>query len=165
MPLYNAEEFLYEAIDSVLKQTFRDFEFLIIDDSTDRSYEIAKSFSDSRIRIIKNNPPLGMRKSSNIGIREAKGKYIARMETDDICAPNRLEKQYRFMEEHPEVTVSGCLIEVFGNEKGVWRFPATDEEIKAALIWGISIAHPSTFMRRDFLMKGNFFYNEEGFSY
>ena len=165
MPMYNSEEFIREAIDSIITQTFTDFEFLIIDDSSDKSYEIVKSYSDPRIRIIKNSPPLGLRKSSNLGIREAKGKYIARMESDDIAFPNRLEKQFKFMESHPKVTVSGCYIETFGNETGVWKFPLTDAEIKAGLIWGITIGHPTSFFRREFLLSEKLFYNEDGFSY
>ena len=165
MPLYNSEEFLAEAIQSVLKQTFSDFEFLIVDDSNDRSYEIAKSFSDSRIRIIKNNPSLGLRKSSNIGIREAKGKYIARMEADDIALPHRLKTQYEFMESHQDISVSSCYMEAFGAEKGIWSYPLTNDEIKAGLLWGITFAHPACFMRKNFLLDNNFFYNEVGFPY
>lgn len=167
MPLFDAKEYLAEAIESILNQTFTDFEFLIIDDSSDGSYEIAKSYEakDKRIRVIKNNPPLGLRKSSNLGIKEAKGKYIARMEADDISLPNRLEKQLAFMENNPEVDVSGCFLQLFGQQNGQWTYPLDDEEIRAGLIWGITIAHPTTFMKRSFLIEGNHYYNPDGLSY
>ena len=167
MPLYNAKDFLSEAIESILNQTFDDFEFLIIDDSNDGSYEIAKKFEaqDNRVRVIRNEPPLGLRKSSNIGIKEAKGTYIARMEADDISMPNRLEEQVHFMKTNPEVDISGCNIKLFGNESGFWTYPQTDDEIKAGLIWGITVAHPTTIMKRDFLINGNHFYVEDGLPY
>jgi glycosyltransferase involved in cell wall biosynthesis len=167
MPLYDAKDFLAEAIESVLNQTFSDFEFLIVDDSSDGSYEIAKAYAekDSRIRIIKNDPPLGLRKSSNLGIKEAKGEYIARMEADDISLSNRLELQLKFMYDHPEVDVSGCFLQLFGNQDGQWTYPLSDKEIKAGLIWGITIAHPTTFMKRSFLVEGNHYYNPDGLPY
>jgi len=167
MPLYDAKDYLAESIESILNQSYTDFEFLIIDDSSDGSYEIAKKYEeiDKRIRVIKNNPPLGLRKSSNLGIREAKGKYIARMEADDISLPNRFEKQLAFMEANPNVDVSGCFLQLFGQQDGQWTYPLNDEEIKAGLIWGITIAHPTTFMKRSFLVEGNHYYNPYGLSY
>lgn len=167
MPLYDAKEFLAEAIESILNQTFQDFEFIIVDDSSDGSYDIAKKYAeqDARIKLIKNNPPLGLRKSSNIGIKEAKGKYIVRMEADDISLPERLERQYEFMESNPNVDVSGCYLQLFGRDKSKWKYYINDDEIKAGMMWGITIAHPTTFMKRDILINKKLFYREEGFPY
>ena len=91
MPVYNAEEYLVEAIESVLNQTFRDFEFLIINDgSTDRSEKIIKTFTDERIRYIRNSKNLKIVQTLNKGLALAKGIYIARMDADDISLPLRL---------------------------------------------------------------------------
>ena len=104
MSVYNGAKFLAEAIDSILAQTFTNFEFIIIDDaSSDDSLHIINSYKDARIVLIQNNKNIGLTKSLNIGIAKAKGKYIARMDADDISMPKRLEKQFDFMEEHPRI--------------------------------------------------------------
>ena len=109
MPTYNTQiSILREAVDSILNQTFSDFEFIIIDDgSANDTYEYLKSIPDKRIKIIKNDTNIGITKSLNIGFRAARGKYIARMDSDDIAFPDRFEKQYAFMESHPDVFVCG----------------------------------------------------------
>ena len=101
MSVYNGAKFLAEAIDSILAQTFTDFEFIIIDDtSSDDSLQVINSYKDARIVLLQNTKNIGLTKSLNIGIAKAKGKYIARMDADDISMPKRLEKQFDFMEEH-----------------------------------------------------------------
>ena len=112
MPTYNTEvSILKEAVDSILNQTFGDFEFIIIDDgSTNNSVEYLKSLQDQRVKIIRNDTNIGITKSLNIGLRAAKGKYIARMDSDDIAFPDRFEKQYAFMESHPDVFVCGAKV-------------------------------------------------------
>lgn len=167
MPLYNSKDYISEAIESILNQSFSSFEFIIVDDSNDGSYDIAQSYAmkDKRIKLIKNDPPLGLRISSNIGLKEAKGKYVIRMEADDISLPDRIEKQYNFMEDNPQVDVSGCFLQLFGQSEEQWKYPLEHSAIKAGLIWGITIAHPTTIMKREFLLKGGFFYNEVGLPY
>lgn len=110
MSTYNTPvSFLKEAVDSILNQTFRDFEYIIIDDgSNDDSLEYLHSLSDPRIRIIRNEKNIGLTKSLNIGFRAARGKYIARMDSDDISFPERFEKQLAFMEKHPDVIACGA---------------------------------------------------------
>ena len=105
MPVYNTQAgFLAEAVESILNQTFGEFEFLIVDDCSTlkETTEYLNSLDDPRVKIIRNHENLGITKSLNIGIREAAGKYIARMDSDDISLPQRLEKQYAFMETHPD---------------------------------------------------------------
>jgi len=103
MPVYNAERFLREAIDSILAQSLQHFEFLIIDDgSTDSRVEIIRSYTDSRIRFIQNEKNLGISATLNKGIELSKTELIARMEADDISYPNRLEKQYEYFLTHPD---------------------------------------------------------------
>ena len=118
MPTYNTQiSILKEAVDSILNQTFCDFEFIIIDDgSTNDTYEYLKSIPDERIKIIKNDTNIGITKSLNIGFRAAKGKYIARMDSDDIAFPDRFEKQYAFMESHPDVFVCGTQVSYFNDK-------------------------------------------------
>ena len=107
MPTYNAEKYLKEAIDSILNQTFTDFEFLIIDDnSKDKTKKIIGKYNDKRIKLIK-GPQKGLAAALNCGIKKAQGKYIARMDADDISLPARLEKQVNYLEAHPEITVLG----------------------------------------------------------
>ena len=113
IPVYNASPFLRECIDSILAQTFIDFEILIVDDgSTDNSSDIVLSYTDSRIRLIKKNHDyIG---SLNLLLREARGKYIARMDADDIMLKERLQIQYDFMEKHKDVDILGSAMQCFG---------------------------------------------------
>ncbi len=110
MSVYNGQKFLNEAIESILSQTFKAFEFIIVDDgSTDNSLEIIKSYAkiDKRIRIIKNKKNLGLTKSLNKALSAAKAKYIARQDSDDVSLPERLEKQYCFLETHKSYGLVG----------------------------------------------------------
>ena len=118
MPVYNAEKYLKESIESILNQTFTDFGFLIVNDgSTDTSLEIIKSYDDKRIRIINNEENMGLTKSLNKAVKQAHGDYIARQDADDISLPNRLELQFEFLEKHPEVALLGTGVYVI-NENG-----------------------------------------------
>lgn len=106
MPMFNASRYLRESIDSVLAQTFADFEFLIADDgSTDDSVDIVESYSDPRIRLIKR--PHDYIATLNFLLAEARGKYIARMDADDVMLPHRLKTQFDYMEAHPGVDLLG----------------------------------------------------------
>ena len=113
MSCYNASKTLAEATDSILKQTFRDFEFIIVDDgSADNTLEILKKYQqdDNRISIIANNHNLGLAASLNVGIKSAKALLIARMDADDIAFPNRLEEQVDFLRQYPNVDILGTGI-------------------------------------------------------
>jgi glycosyltransferase involved in cell wall biosynthesis len=118
MPVYNAEKFLSEAIDSILSQTYRNFDFLIIDDgSTDRSAEIVRSYNDPRIRFIQNEKNLGISATLNKGIDLARTDLIARMDADDISYPKRLQKQYEYMLVHPECALLSTWCKVVTEDK------------------------------------------------
>ena len=118
MPMYNtAVPFLKEAVESILNQTFGDFEFIIIDDgSTNDSPAYLDALTDPRIRIIRNKENIGITKSLNLGFRAAQGKYIARMDSDDISFPERFEKQVAFMDSHPDVIACGTRIANLGTQ-------------------------------------------------
>lgn len=155
LPAYNAEKYLREAIDSILAQTYTNFELLVINDgSTDKTEEIILSYSDSRIRYIKNEENLKLIKTLNKGIDLARGKYIARMDADDISLPCRLEKELDFMEKHPDI--SACSSKVYhlrGNEikKGHFYPSVTPEGCAFCSIFRTPLSHPSSFFRTDVL--------------
>lgn len=122
MSVYNSEKFLPEAIESILYQSFKDFEFIIINDaSEDNSFNIIKNYAkeDRRIKVISNKENIGLTKSLNLGIEKAKGKYIARMDSDDISLPQRLEIQYNYLRKHPNIELLGSgilMIDSNGNK-------------------------------------------------
>ena len=162
MPVYNGKKYLEEVIKSILNQTFRDFEFLIIDDgSTDNSVEIMGLFNDARIRIERNKTNLGLIKTLNKGFGLSKGKYIARMDCDDISLPKRLSVQVNFMEKHPEIGVCGSWIKVIGLKKFINKYFQKHEELKANLLFSTSFAHPSVIIRKELIDKYNLEYDEQ----
>lgn len=157
MPVYNGERYIREAIESILNQTFTDFEFLILNDgSTDRSVEIIESYSDSRIRLIHNEKNLKLIATLNIGIMFARGEYLARMDCDDVSLPQRLEKQVEFLDNHPDVGIVGTgfqLIDSFGRTLGVpVRFPSEHKVLQWALYFYSPIVHPSVMMRKEVIL-------------
>ena len=151
MPAYNTEKYIKEAIDSILEQTFADFEFIIIDDgSTDSTAEIIRSYHDCRIKYIKNVKNAGIVFSLNRGLDIARGEYIARMDADDISLPKRFEKQTAYMDEHLDIAVCGTAIEMFCDNKVIGRrFPSSEpEKLKEDLFFSCGVAHPSVMMRK-----------------
>lgn len=147
MPIFNGEKYLKEAIESILNQTFTDFEFIIIDDgSSDNSLDIIKSFKDERIILIKNNENKGISYSLNKGVEVAKGKYIARMDADDIALPNRLEMQLSFLEKNPTVDLIGCSVEwidELGKSQSVDVRNYNHEMIECLLVFTCPLYHPT----------------------
>ena len=124
MAAYNEEAYIRDAIVSVLNQTYENFEFIIINDgSTDQTESIIISITDKRIKYLKNEVNIKLIDSLNKGIALATGKYIARMDSDDICFPERLEKQVEFMEANPNIGISGAQLELFGRSKGQMNYP------------------------------------------
>ncbi|MBX9599203.1 MAG: glycosyltransferase [Burkholderiales bacterium] len=172
MPVYNAEKYIVEAVDSILNQTYSDFEFIIIDDcSTDGSYEILQSYAakDNRIRLFKNNVNNKLPKTLNFGISQAKGKYIARMDADDISLPERFSKQIEFMESHPEIGVCGSWLREFQNNdvNDIIRVStdhvSNSEQLRILVLFaGCYIAHPTTLVRQSILKMHNYDINLSG---
>jgi len=153
LPVYNGEKYLAEAIDSILNQTYINFEFIIINDgSVDNSLEIIKSYEDQRIVLI-SRENRGLIASLNEGIQKAKGKYIARMDADDISMPKRLEKQVYFMENNLDIGISGSWVEIFGEvEKNkVWKLSTQDSILKIKLLFAVPFAHPSVIIRKSIM--------------
>ncbi len=148
LPVYNTDLFLFDSIKSILNQTYTNFEFIILDDgSTDKSLEIIQSFKDKRIKIIQNSTNLGLIKTLNIGIDLARGKYIARMDADDIAMPKRLEKQIAFLEKNTDYVLVGTMAEII-DEKGRLTgkkidLPTKYDAIKSRILFQCPFVHPS----------------------
>ena len=164
MPTYNTEvSILREAVESILSQTFRDFEFIIIDDgSTNDSVAYLQNLRDERIRLIQNSKNIGITKSLNIGFQAAQGKYIARMDSDDISLPARFEKQYAFMEKHPDMIVCGTNVECFGAFSRITKrkMPDMDWYRISALFANPGPSHPTAFFNRELLLRYHLTYDE-----
>lgn len=157
MAVHNEELHLAEAISSILNQTFKDFELIIINDaSTDSSQKILNSFTDKRIKIITNKQNMGLTKSLNKGIRLAVGKYIARMDGDDIAQPERLTKQIAFLNTHPNhgaVSTRYILINDNGQFIKKKNIPLNHETIMQYLYVYNPICHPSAMIRKECFEK------------
>jgi glycosyltransferase involved in cell wall biosynthesis len=163
MSVYNGEKYLCEAVDSILKQTFKDFEFLIINDgSTDKTEEILKSYGDSRIKVYNNKENIGLSKSLNIGLKMAKGEYVARQDADDISMPDRLNRQADFLNTHPDYAVVGTFARILNEnseEIRLFRRPTEDIDIRKSLRTDNCLVHGSVMIRMSFLLDVGF-YNE-----
>lgn len=164
MGVYNGEKYLAAAIQSILDQTLTDFELLIINDgSVDRSKEIIHSFTDPRIVYVENDGNKGLIFTLNRGLELARGKYIARMDADDIALPGRLAQQFHFMEAHPAIAVSGASIELFrdGQSLGKWRVPVSDKAIAMNLLFIPCFCHPTAMMRAEVFRMHPFRYSTD----
>lgn len=161
MPVYNSEKFVGEAVESILCQTFTDFEFIIINDaSIDGSRKIIEAFSDKRIVLVNNPRQLRITASLNKAIKIAKGDYIARMDADDVSLPDRLETQVKYLESHKEIGVVGSAVMVFGRRQGIWKYPTDPQIVKWSQLFNGSMVHPAVMIRKSFLDKFKLRYNE-----
>lgn len=152
MPVYNAAPYLREAMDSILCQTFNDFEFLIIDDgSTDASVEIIESYHDPRIVHAKNTANLGLVATLNLGIDLARGEYIARMDSDDISLPERFAQQVGFMNAYPKVGACGTAYRYFGEVDREISPPTQSKQAFALLSSTSCLGHPTSMIRKSVL--------------
>jgi len=164
MPVFNVENYISHAIDSILSQSFEDFEFIIIDDaSTDNTASILSKYNDSRIVLIRNIRQIGVARSINKGIYYSRGKYIARMDGDDISLKDRFEKQIAYMEYYSNIGICGSFFKIInrdGQSLHSQKKPIGDENIRMGLFWGrTSLAHPSIIIRKGLLDKYNLRYD------
>ncbi len=159
MSVYNGEDYLTEAIDSVLNQTFKDFELIIIDDcSTDSTAEILNQYAceDDRVKVYTNETNLRLPSSLNKALSLSKGEYVARMDADDICLPNRLEKQYEFMKNNPNVALSSCRFMTVKNgvvASGGCGGRNDNDSIKALLLVTNPILHPGIIAKAEVIKE------------
>ena len=162
MSVYNGEAYLEEAIESVRNQTFKNWELIVINDcSKDSTAEILENFSlkDERIKVHTNEVNLRLPTSLNKAISLSSGKYIARMDADDICLPERLEKQYKFMEENPDIALSSCRFMTVKN--GIYMSGGSggrcdSSAIKAMLLVSNPIIHPGVIAKTEVMKKFNY---------
>ncbi|MCM1047757.1 MAG: glycosyltransferase [Clostridiales bacterium] len=165
MPVYCAEKYVGEAVKSILNQTLQDFELLVIDDKgEDSSMDIVHAFHDSRIRVLENDCNRGIAYATNVGLRHAKGKYIALMDDDDIAMKNRLQLEYDYLESHPDIDVVGggdISIDESGKIISYRReVICNPKRIKAELLFRDRIHNATSMYRREFVEKNNLFYRE-----
>ncbi|OGU12915.1 MAG: hypothetical protein A2075_15675 [Geobacteraceae bacterium GWC2_58_44] len=161
MSVFNGAKYLPVAIESILGQSFADFEFLIIDDgSTDDSVSLIEGYRDPRIRLVRNERNLGLAASLNLGLEIARGEYVARMDDDDISRPERLACQVGFMDAHPAVGVCGSWVRVFpGFDDYIWKFAASSEDIRCRLFYKVGVAHPAVMLRKKPFAEHSLFYD------
>jgi glycosyltransferase involved in cell wall biosynthesis len=155
LPVYNSETTIKNAVDSILKQTFQNFELLIINDgSNDQTLEIITSINDERIRIL-NQEHKGLVPALNTGIHESRGKYIARMDADDLALPERFQKQVTFMEQSPSVAVLGTatLVAYADGTKRVRLRPLNTTSIRKSIVKICLVCHSSVMIRKEMLEK------------
>ena len=160
MSTYKDELYIEESLRSILNQTLADFELIIYDDcSTDHTVEKIRAFHDPRIQLICNEENCGLTKNLNKGLRIARGKYIARMDGDDISEQTRFERQVAFLEEHPSVYLISCHAQNFGESDLVNRIRGNSEVLRCRMLIRPVFAHPGFMMRRELIEEG-FFYDE-----
>ncbi len=161
MPVYNTAPFLREAIDSILQQSFADFELIVLNDcSPDDADEILDSYCDQRIIRYKGEKNVGLANVLNVGLAMARGKYIARMDSDDISLPNRLQVQVDYLEQHPQIDLCSTAMKLFGELQSVSVLKPTMDEIKITALFYSPILHASSMWRREKFVVNNLFFDQ-----
>lgn len=166
MPVYNSEKYLKKSIDSILLQSYKDFEFLIINDgSTDKSVEIINSYNDPRIRLIDNKENKGLPYTRNLAIKESRGDFLMIMDSDDISYKFRLEKELEFLEKNEKVDIVATNADFVNEESFIenkMRYKS-EEEINIELLIRCCIINPSVMLKKDKILKKNILYRTENF--
>lgn len=166
IPMYNAESYISDTIHSVLNQTFRDFELLIIDDgSVDHSVEVVNSFDDNRVRLVLNEKNMGLPFTRNRGLELSRGEYIALLDADDLSMPRRLEFQYRFLEENPQygAVCSKTDFLIDGEIIKSLRLSSKVENVNLFLMFGCFVPNPTAMIRKKIIDTYNLKYNAKYF--
>jgi len=151
MSAMNAAPYIREAVDSVLSQTFTDFEFIVFDDaSTDSTAAILGTYSDERLILIKNTQNQGLTLNLIKGMDMARGEFVVRIDADDVCMPRRIERQVEFMRGNPEIGLSCCSVAFFGDGRSdvIVHQPEDHDRIKCTLFFGYCMLHPSVILRK-----------------
>lgn len=162
MPVYNTALYLREAMDSMLCQTFKDFELIVLDDcSPDNAEEILDAYDDSRIVRYKGEKNVGLSNVLNVGIGMARGKYIARMDSDDISLPQRLLVQVDYLEKHPDVDLVSVGMRLFGAKEGIWIREINSEKVKIEALFHSPLLHASSVWRKDAFEKQGLRFRQE----
>ena len=149
MPVYNVASYLREAMDSMLAQTYTDFELIVLDDcSPDNSAEILDTYTDPRIVRYRGEKNVGLSNVLNVGMQLARGEYIARVDSDDLSTPERLAVQVAYLDAHPEIDLCSCGMELFGAKQEVWVRENNPEDVQITALFYSPILHASSVWRR-----------------
>lgn len=164
MPVFNGEQYLEEAILSIIKQSFNDWEFIVVIEhgSSQESIDICEKYAriDNRIILIKNEKRLRIAESLNVGIRRAKGEYIIRMDADDISMPGRIDALVRYMDNHNDVDICGTKVKMIGDNVWDWKVETDPKLLKCASLFSTPFVHPTIIMRKQKLTENSLEYNE-----
>jgi glycosyltransferase involved in cell wall biosynthesis len=158
LPVYNAEKYIAQSIQSIIDQTFTNFELIILDDgSIDNTRMVVASFTDSRIKLLLNEKNSGLAFTLNKGVQYARGQYIARMDGDDLAHPQRFEKQVAYLDNHPDVCMIDCIMDYI-DENGnllhqVNATEVTEQQIRKAMPQKNCLGHSSIMIRKNILLK------------
>lgn len=161
MPVYNCQDYISSAIESILNQTYKDFELIIVNDgSVDNTFRIVCSYKDPRIVVIDRKVNKGLVYSLNEGLKKSKGDFIARMDADDIATNDRFELQVDFLTNHPDIGICGGFCQTFGLSNNIILHGISFDEVKENMRFYCDIAHPTVMMRRSLIDKDDF-YNQD----
>ncbi|MEG1995104.1 MAG: glycosyltransferase [Romboutsia sp.] len=163
MSLYNRYIYFKEALESIINQTYKNIEIIIVLDVTENTPHILKiinDINDERVKVIKNKTKLGFAESLNVGISSAKGEFIARMDDDDVSVPERLFKQYEFLNQNKKIDIVGSYVELFMNKSQKIQCLTNPEKIKVYTLIGNQMFHPSIMMRREIIDKYKLYYDK-----
>jgi glycosyltransferase involved in cell wall biosynthesis len=166
LPVHNAAATLGATMDSIFAQTFRDFELVVMDDaSTDDTPALLQRIRNPRLRVHRNSANLELTRTLNLGLSMVRGPYIARIDADDLCMPERLQRQVAFLDDHPDVGVVGSFVETFSADEPpgsgqILRYPAEPLAAAATLLFRSPLAHPAVMIRRAALEQHGLRYDE-----
>lgn len=161
MGVYNSELFLKEAMDSILNQSYKDFEFLIINDgSSDKSEEIILSYNDNRIHYFKNHENIGIGRTVRKGMEMIHSKYVIRVDSDDISFPDRFQEQVDFMDSHPEIAIAGTLFDVMGDPIKGSDLYESSLKIRTRALFECPIIQPSIIINNEFIKRHQLNYDK-----
>jgi glycosyltransferase involved in cell wall biosynthesis len=162
LPVYNVAAYIKDTIESLLQQTFQDFELLVLDDcSTDNTVTEIEKFTDPRLRLIRNERNLGRAGTDNAALQYVRGEYIAKMDGDDICYPERLAKQVAYLDAHPEVNIVGSFMQNFGASTYLNCYPAQPADTQVLTLFTLPTGNPSVMMRASLFKEQGMQYNEQ----
>lgn len=162
MPVYKTAPYLREAMDSILSQTFTDFELIILNDcSPDNADEILDTYTDSRIVRYKGEKNVGLSNILNVGIRMARGKYIARMDSDDLSMPDRLQIQVDYLDTHPGIDLVSVGMQLFGAKEEKWIRERNPDKVAIEALFHSPILHASSMWRRERFEENDLRFRQE----
>ena len=162
MPVFNTSQYLKEAMDSILSQTFTDFELIVLNDcSPDDAEDVLDTYSDPRIVRYRGEKNVGLSNILNVGIELARGEFIARMDSDDLSLPERLQVQVNFMKSHPDIDLVSVGMQLFGAKQDVWLREQNPEKVKINALFFSPILHASSLWRKDSFEKCGLRFRQE----